>query len=95
MYELIIKPEGDLVDTLKWESFADLLTAVARSLDGALVLDLINVNRIASNYIGTIIAAFKEIGDKGSMKVVNVKPRLYELLGILRLTEVLTIEPLA
>jgi anti-anti-sigma factor len=94
MFEIIIRPEGDLVDFNAWDDFADVLSKLVDTGDGALVLDLAKVNRMSSNFIGTIISGFKSSKEKGrEFKVINVNSKLYELLEMLKLNEVMDIQP--
>lgn len=92
MFELIIKPEGDLVDFQVWDEFAEIIAATVELCPRKLVLDLANVTRMSSNYIGSIISNYKAAQEKGKViALTNVSPRLYELLQMLKLTDVMPI----
>lgn len=87
MYEITIKPHADLVDMNEWEDFSELALNLAKLAKRALIFDLVNVSRISSNYIGTVISTHKQISPQAKVRLINVRPRLYELFGVLCMTE--------
>lgn len=93
MYEITIKPLSDLVDLNEWEEFSEMAVYLAKNVKGCFIVDMANVGRIASNYIGTLISAHKQIAPGAKVKLINVRPRLYELFGVLRMTEMFEVEP--
>ncbi|MEW6266824.1 MAG: STAS domain-containing protein [Thermodesulfobacteriota bacterium] len=92
MFEVIIRPRGDLIDFQAWENFAEVLSRVVNLDCPRIAIDLAEVNRVSSNYIGSIISTYKTAEDQGrKMILVNVQPKLYELLEMLKLTEMMTV----
>jgi anti-anti-sigma factor len=93
MFDLIIRPQSDLVDFQSWDEFAETVTRLVEMNVKELVLDLGHVNRMSSNYIGTIISAYRAAAEKGNLvRLVQVRPKLYDLFQMLKLTDVMTIE---
>lgn len=92
MLEIVIRPEGDLVDFHAWDNFAELLNTLTRASVKTITLDLASVNRMSSNYIGSIISNFKSAQESGqAMTLTNVRPKLFELLEMLKLTDIMPI----
>ena len=93
MFEIIIKPQQDLVDFQAWEQFAQLMEAVVQAAGTKIILDLSSVNRMSSNYIGTLISTHKKAQENGkTVTLVSVSPRMLELLDMLKLTDFLNLE---
>ncbi|MFH1091511.1 MAG: STAS domain-containing protein, partial [Pseudomonadota bacterium] len=94
MFEIIIKPEHDLVDFQAWDKFAELMQTMVEAAEDKIILDLSSVNRMSSNYIGSLISTHKKAQEVGkAIILINVRPRLLELLEMLKLTDLLTVEP--
>jgi anti-anti-sigma factor len=93
MFHLILKPEGDLVDFHSWDSFAEILSKMVQLTPENVILDLVHVNRMSSNYIGTIISNHKTASENNkTLTLVNVRPKMFELLEMLKLHEVINVE---
>ena len=92
MLEFIIRPDGDLVDFQTWDEFAELMSAAVNLCPQKLILDLVHVTRMSSNYIGSIISNHKAAQESGKIiALINVNAKLYELLQMLKLTDVMPI----
>ena len=92
MLEIIVRPTGDLVDFQAWDDFAESLHKIVDLNPVKLVLDMSMVSRMSSNYIGTIISNTKTAKEKGgAFELINVQDKLFDLLEMLKLTEVMTI----
>ena len=91
--EIIFKPEGDLLDIETWDDFARTLIGLAELPVVKISLDLSLVNRISSSYIGTILNTFKNLNEQGKeLALTNVSPKLYALLEMLKLTEMIPVK---
>lgn len=93
MFEIVVKPYGDLVDFNGWDQFAESMSQIVLSAPDKITLDMISVTRISSNYIGTVISSSKAAEEKGKkIRIINVQPKLYDLLDMLKLTTIMSIE---
>lgn len=93
MIEVVIRPDGDLVDFEEWDRYAELMTKLVESKIDRLVVDLLAVNRMSSNYIGSLISTYKAVEEAGNeMKLINVSDKLFELMEMLKLTALMKIE---
>ena len=93
MLDVIVKPHTDLVDFHNWDEFAEKLNKLAEMDLDVIILDLSNVQRMSSNYIGSVISTFKNLNEKGrELIIVNTMPKLYELFEMLKLTDMIRIE---
>ncbi|MEW5723842.1 MAG: STAS domain-containing protein [Thermodesulfobacteriota bacterium] len=92
MFEVIIRPSGDLVDFRGWDEFAETLTRVVETGRNKVVLDLGAVNRMSSNYISSVIDSYNLAQERGrEMVLINVSDKLYDLLDIFKLTTTMKI----
>ena len=93
MFEIVIRPTGDLVDFLAWDEFSEVMSRVTETGKAKVVVDMAAVNRMSSSYIGSIISSFRTAREnEKEMILVNVNAKLYELLDMLKLTEMMVIE---
>lgn len=88
--KLTVCPVGkmDTNSSLEVEKFLD------SSLDGVkeLVFDFSDLDYISSTGLRVLLSAQKKMNQQGSMKVINVKPEVEEILELTGFTEILTIE---
>lgn len=93
MFDIIIRPHGDLIDFHAWDEFAEMLAGLVEKGQSAIIIDMAEVKRISSNYIGSIISSYKTANENGrKMTLINVGPKLYDLLEMLKLTETMDVE---
>ncbi|MFH1135900.1 MAG: STAS domain-containing protein [Pseudomonadota bacterium] len=92
MLEVLVRPTGDLVDFHSWDDFAEALHKIVDLKPKKVILDMGLVGRMSSNYIGTIISNTKSAKEKGlGFELINVQDKLFDLLEMLKLTEVMPI----
>lgn len=93
MFEIIIKPKDDLLDYREWDEFSRALTGIVDNNGNDIIIDLESVNHMSSSYIGSIIAACQTAERQGkNFRLINVGGRLYDLLDMLNLTDILSID---
>ena len=94
MFDLVVRLEGDLVDFHGWDQFDQFMAKLVELEQGPIYLDMMKVNRISSNYIGSIISNYKNAQKMGlDMALINVRPKLMELFEVLSLKDILNIKP--
>lgn len=88
------KMYAKIIGKIDTNTSVQLREEVADELDGItdLILDFEDTSYISSAGMRVLLASQKTMDDKGSMKLVNVKPEILKLFKATGMLELLTIE---
>ena len=88
---LVIKPKEKRIDALIAPDFKSRMVEFVAQGNMGLVLNLSEVDLIDSSGLGVMVSVLKRLGNKGSMKLCNVKPDVRSLLELIQLDKVFLI----